>query len=198
MSVKYAILGLLHYKDMHGYRIKKHLERNFGHMWSINCGQIYPNLKMMEEKGLVTATQIPQQGRPNKRLYSITPEGKAAFKRWLESNPEKKMILRDPFLMRLVFFGFGKKERALEIIQEQIQLYEEQLEHRKDNVARWQRHDVYVRLVAELGVNFNEMFLDWLRHAKREISEKLEDEDLAMPAYGWAQANNGKPINFRT
>ena len=46
--IKYAILGLLHYTDMHGYRIKEHLERNFGHMWSINYGQIYPNLKQLE------------------------------------------------------------------------------------------------------------------------------------------------------
>ena len=47
MSIKYAILGLLHYSDMHGYRIKAHIEKNFGHMWSINFGQIYPSLKQL-------------------------------------------------------------------------------------------------------------------------------------------------------
>jgi DNA-binding PadR family transcriptional regulator len=45
MSVRYAILGLLHYRNMHGYEIKRHIERHFGHMWTINYGQIYPNLR---------------------------------------------------------------------------------------------------------------------------------------------------------
>ncbi len=176
MSVKYAILGLLHYKDMYGYRIKKHIERNFGYMWSINYGQIYPALKKMAEAGLVTAQEIAQVGRPHRKLYSITPEGKAAFTRWVESSPEKKMLLRDPFLMRFVFFGFGKKEHALKVIEGQIQLYEEQLKHRQDNITRWQCHDTYVRLMAELGVALNEMFLNWLKHARKEISESPGEE----------------------
>ncbi len=50
MSLNYAVLGLLQYRDMHGYRIKEHLENNFGHMWSVNFGQIYPILKDLEKK----------------------------------------------------------------------------------------------------------------------------------------------------
>ena len=60
MSVKYAILGLLHYRDMHGYRIKRHIEQHFGHMWSINYGQIYPNLKRLEEEGLGSDVRVSQ------------------------------------------------------------------------------------------------------------------------------------------
>ena len=174
MSVKFAILGLLHYKDMHGYRIKKHIERDFGHMWSINYGQIYPTLKKMTEDELVTVKEVIQVGKPHRKLYSITPDGKAAFATWMESSPEKRMLLRDPFLTRFVFFGFGKKEPALKIIEEQIKLYEEQLSHRHDNVTRWQDHDTYVRLMADLGVTLNEMFLNWLKHARKEISESSE------------------------
>jgi DNA-binding PadR family transcriptional regulator len=54
MSVRYAILGLLHYRNMHGYEIKHHIESHFGHMRTINYGQIYPNLKSMEAEGLLT------------------------------------------------------------------------------------------------------------------------------------------------
>lgn len=174
MSVKYAILGLLHSRDMHGYRIKKHIERDFGHMWSINYGQIYPTLKKMKEEELVTVVEVIQVGKPHRKLYSITPDGRAAFTHWLESSPEKKMLLRDPFLTRFVFFGFGEKDQALKIIEGQIQLYEEQFKHRQDNITRWQHHDTYVRLMAELGVTLNEMFLNWLKHARKEISESSE------------------------
>ena len=49
MSAELCSLGLLQYRDMHGYRIKEHLENNFGHMWSVNFGQIYPILKDLEK-----------------------------------------------------------------------------------------------------------------------------------------------------
>ena len=184
MSVKYAILGLLHYKDMHGYRIKEHIERNFGFMWSINYGQIYPNLKQMEEDGLISMTEINDVGKkgPSRKQYSITEKGREDFSEWLSSAPERRLLLRDPFLTRFVFLGFGDKEHALELIDEQIALYEKQMKDRYDNLQRWQRHSIYVRLIAELGVNFNEMALDWLKRS-REAIEKSTEEELAAAVY---------------
>ena len=183
MSVKYAILGLLHYKDMHGYRIKTHLERNFGHMWSINYGQIYPNLKKMEEEGLVCRGEVVHSaGAPDRKLYGITSEGKEAFTRWLESSPERNMLLRDPFLLRFVFIGFSTKERALELIDEQVERYEEQMGRRRENLKRWHRQGAYVRLTGELGVELNEMYLQWLKRARAEVSNMSEQEFSVDPA----------------
>jgi DNA-binding PadR family transcriptional regulator len=176
MSVKYAILGLLHYQDMHGYRIKGHIERNFGHMWSINYGQIYPNLKKMEEDGLLTKQEIAGTGTPARKLYSITEAGKEAFAEWLASDPQGTMLLRDPFLLRFVFFGFGSKERALDQIDDQIRLYEKQLEKRRDNMRRWQRQGIYVRQMGELGLLLNEMILEWLKRSRKKIAESREDQ----------------------
>ncbi len=171
MSIKYCMLGLLQYKNMHGYKLKKHIERNFGYMWSINFGQIYPNLKKMEEEGMVRVIETTSVGpnRPHKKLYAITSEGKREFGRWLESSPERNMLMRDPFLMRFVFFGFGDKQRALEIVDEQIELYEKQLKTRKENFEIRRGQGMYVRLIADLGVELNEVFLAWLKRARREI-----------------------------
>ena len=169
--LKFAILGLLHYTDMHGYRIKEHLEQNFGHMWSINYGQIYPNLKKLSNDGLIRMAEIVQNAEkgPPRKLYSITEKGKDAFGQWLETSPEKAMLLRDPFLMKFVFFGFGDAKRSLEIIDEQINRYTNDLDRRKKNLKRWESSGTYVRLTAELGANLNEMFLTWLKHSKKEI-----------------------------
>jgi len=172
MGIKYSILGLLHYEDMHGYRIKDHLEKNFGHMWSINYGQIYQNLKKMEEEGLVEMVEMApsEDGGPSKKLYTVTDAGREEFARWLAGSPERQMLLRDPFLTRFVFFGFGDDDRALETIDEQIDIYAEQLERRRTNMPRWSQQSDYVRLMAELGVEFNEMYLEWLRRVRREVS----------------------------
>jgi len=187
MAVKYAILGLLHYQDMHGYRIKKHMERNFGHMWTINYGQIFKSLKDMEEEGLVSMQKVvpSEDGGPHKKLYSITPRGREEFARWLASAPEKGMLIRDPFLLRFVFFGFGERGKALEIIDEQIRIYGDQLRRRKENISRWQHHNDYVRLTAELGLQFNQAYLDWLKQARKEIAsganQSVGAETLPLP-----------------
>ncbi|MBI9085267.1 MAG: PadR family transcriptional regulator [Desulfobacterales bacterium] len=172
MSLKYSILGLLHYQPMHGYRIKEHIEQNFGHMWSINYGQIYPNLKKMKDEALISMNEEICQGEkgPPRKLYTITDKGRAEFQRWLAESPERGMLLRDPFLMRFVFFDFGEDERSLELVDEQIQSWENQLARRYANLARWEGAGVYVRLMAELGVKTNEVLLAWLKEARQEIA----------------------------
>lgn len=180
MGLRYSILGLLHYRPMHGYRIKEHIERNFGHMWSINYGQIYPNLKKMHDEGLVSMIEEVCEGEkgPPRKLYSITPKGRDAFQDWLGSKPEGGIVLRDPFLMRFVFFGFGEKQTSMEIIDKQLEAWERQLAKRYANLARWERSGLYVRLMADLGVRMNEVFVEWLTQARAEI----ESEDSVEPA----------------
>ncbi|MBU1672307.1 MAG: PadR family transcriptional regulator [Actinobacteria bacterium] len=175
MGIRYAILGLLNYEDLHGYRIKEHIERNFGHMWSINYGQIYQNLKRLEDEGLVKMVEVAQSenGGPRKKLYCITEEGRAEFSRWLASSPDRQMLLRDPFLTRFVFFDFGDPEDALRLIDEQIESYERQLDRRRENTGRWKQYGTYVRLTSELGVEFNEMYLGWLKRARGEVERRM-------------------------
>ncbi len=79
------------------------------------------------------------------------------------------MLLRDPFLMRFVFFGFGDKKRAVEIIDNQINLYKEQLRKREANLELWKRNDIYVNLMADFGVKMNKMLLEWLRESRQKI-----------------------------
>ncbi|HNW28183.1 MAG TPA: PadR family transcriptional regulator [Spirochaetota bacterium] len=180
MSIKYAILGLLNYTDMHGYRIKEHIEKNFGHMWSINFGQIYPNLKDLEKDGLIRMIELSpsDDGGPHKKLYSITEKGVEEFSRWLSESPERPMLIRDPFLLKFTFFGFGDSGRALELIDEQIALYEAQLHRRRKNFMRWEHQGVYARLLAELGITQNEMYLEWLRNARAEIEKNSSEAVL--------------------
>jgi DNA-binding PadR family transcriptional regulator len=179
MSLKHTILGLLHYKEMHGYRIKEHIERNFGYMWSVNYGQIYPALKKLQNEGLIAMKEVVQNGEkgPPRKLYSLEQAGRDEFKRWLESFPEKQMLIRDPFLMRLVFFGFGTKKRALELIEDQIRQYKKQLENRRENAKRWEKSDVYVKLVADLGVTMNNVILEWLETSQKEIALHAGGDD---------------------
>ena len=72
-----VVLGLIAEEPRHGYDIIKALETKFQGTYSPSPGAIYPMLQMLEEADLVVS-----QANGNKRLYSITDEGRA----YLEEN----------------------------------------------------------------------------------------------------------------
>ncbi len=177
MSIKYAILGLLHYKNMYGYEIKNHIEENFAFMWTVNYGQIYTSLKNLTDEGLIKLDEVvpSESGAPHKKLYSLTQKGRDEFKKWMKTSPEKKMILRDPFMMQFIFFGFVEAEDAVKFIDEQIETYEMELASKKEDWLRWKDRGIYVSLARELGINYRELYLNWLyktRHIIRASTAK--------------------------
>lgn len=178
MSIKHTILGLLHYKDMHGYQIKNHIEENFAFMWTVNYGQIYTGLKDLTDEGLVTLREIvpSDSGAPHKKLYSLTKKGRDEFKRWMKTSPEKKIIVRDHFMMHFIFFGFVEVADAVKAIDEQIQIYEKDLASKKEDLPRWKERGLYVSLARELGVSYRELHLNWLYKTRHTITASVSKE----------------------
>ncbi len=164
MSIKHAVLGLLHYKDMYGYEIKNHIEHDFGSMWTVNFGQIYTTLKGLVKEGCVVLTEVvaSENGAPHKKLYSLTEKGRKEFQKWLKSPPERPVLLRDPFMMRLIFFKFGEAEDALRLINEQIRRSERSLARRQESRSGWDKRGFYSRMARELGLSYKEVYLQWL------------------------------------
>jgi len=188
MSIKYAILGLLHYQNMYGYGIKDHIEKNFGFMWTVNYGQIYKSLKDLAEEGLITLKDVlpSEKGAPHKKIYSITEKGRKDFGKWLRSSPDKQLLLRDPFILRFIFFGFGDETKALELVQGQIELFENLLVRRKGNLTRWKNQGPFVVMAAELGVGLNEMYLQWLYRVRDFLTGKKKE---------LKRNQKGRPVN---
>jgi DNA-binding PadR family transcriptional regulator len=105
MSLRYGILGLLTYGPMTGYHLKKVFDGSINHMWSASLSQIYRDLGSLEQKGYISSAIEHQEDRPDKKVYTITEEGKTAFHEWLADFPEKLApAKRDDFMLR-VFFG---------------------------------------------------------------------------------------------
>ena len=71
-ALRLVVLGLIAEEPRHGYDIIKALEAKFQGAYSPSPGAIYPMLQMLEEADLVAS-----QAEGNKRLYSITEQGRA-------------------------------------------------------------------------------------------------------------------------
>ncbi|MCX7747741.1 MAG: PadR family transcriptional regulator [Clostridia bacterium] len=102
MSINYAILGILSYKSMTGYDLKKIIQDSAFMHWSGNNNQIYRSLTELLDKGLVTNVVKHQESSPTKKIYTITSEGLAALKEWVLS-PVEPSEIKKPFLIRLAW-----------------------------------------------------------------------------------------------
>lgn len=73
--LKLVILKILHEESLHGYAIIKKIKITTKHKWTPSSGSIYPALKILEKHRLLKSTL-----EKNKRVYTITAEGKKFFK----------------------------------------------------------------------------------------------------------------------
>lgn len=79
------ILGLLgRFGPQHGYQIKKLVEEQLADFTQIKLPTIYYHLEKLAAAGLICAETGKEGARPEKTVYSISPEGQAHFARLLQ------------------------------------------------------------------------------------------------------------------
>jgi DNA-binding PadR family transcriptional regulator len=105
-----VILGLLKFGPRTGYDVKRVTDFSTRYFWRASYGQIYPQLRALEESGLVSAREEPR-GRRRRRVYELTAEGERALADWLHGEGDL-FELRDEGLLRL-FFGELVSEEEL-------------------------------------------------------------------------------------
>ena len=101
-ATAYVVLGMLNMRPRSGYEIKTFADSSTRFFWAASYGQIYPELKRLEEAGLVRGSADPQGGR-QRRAYDLTDEGNRALDEWL-STPDVSIVeTRDLALLKLFF-----------------------------------------------------------------------------------------------
>lgn len=100
MSHRYLILGLLADEPMTGYDIKKRVASVLSAATNASYGTLYPTLHKLLDDGSVEVQEIPQVGRPSKKVYRITDQGRQELLGWLKQPPVADQIRRE-FLLKL-------------------------------------------------------------------------------------------------
>ncbi|WP_328605865.1 PadR family transcriptional regulator [Amycolatopsis sp. NBC_00345] len=83
MALEHAILVSLSERSGSGYELARRFEKSIGLFWSATHQQIYRVLKRMEEAGWVAVDVVAQEGRPDKKVYTVGAAGRAELRRWL-------------------------------------------------------------------------------------------------------------------
>ena len=77
----YAILGLLCWKPMSGYDIKKMVEVGLSYFWNVSYGQIFPVLNKLVAEGWATKREDPSSGGRRRQVYKVTAKGRRSLAR---------------------------------------------------------------------------------------------------------------------
>jgi PadR family transcriptional regulator AphA len=102
-TTPYAILGMLHFRPMSGYDIRKEAASSIGYFWSESYGQLYPALRDLASAGFIRKRSGQRTGRRDRQVYEITPGGRAALAAWRAEAPRSEPA-RSELLLKL-FFG---------------------------------------------------------------------------------------------
>ena len=106
-DIEAAILGLLYEEPQYGYQLEKTIEGWGMRNWTqIGFSSIYYVLKKLEKKELVTSRLEAVKGKPSRKVFTITPQGRENMKdkvRYLLSWNTK---LINPFDLGLAYLNY--------------------------------------------------------------------------------------------
>lgn len=186
MSLHYAILGLLNCKPMTGYDLKKLIDQSINHFWAAHISQIYRELGALEGEGYVTSAIEAQQDRPDKRIYTVTEAGSAAFRQWVENPPDKlSKETRDEFSLRIFFGAEAGPQEVTGMLRRFLQQKVEERDHtipalfsgvdRMSQEFSGPEHAPYWRLIEKRVRMTNEMLIRWAEEGIEEL-QKIHKE----------------------
>jgi DNA-binding PadR family transcriptional regulator len=169
-----VVLGLIPFGKRTGYDIKTFVDRTTRYFWAASYGQIYPELKKLEERGLVRGRHEPSGARA-RTVYELTDAGESALTAWLASEEEPSYELRDEGMLKL-FFSDSLPEQRSAILRAMREREERGLAHLRSIEPHASRGPTGAHLTLQLGIGLTEWTIQWCKETERHLATEKEDE----------------------
>jgi DNA-binding PadR family transcriptional regulator len=167
----YAILGLVRWEGMTGYRIRKTFEETAMGNYSSSPGTIYPALNRLQLRGLIEKTTDKDSG---KALMHLTHAGKGVLTAWLIKPIEMAEVEKRRYELYLRFAFMDVVDDNTKVIGFLVSFRELLKRHISDLVnfhrAEAGNMPIYGRLAFEQGIESAKATLKWCKYALSEIS----------------------------
>jgi len=178
MDIQYTILGLLNWKPLSGYDLKKMIADSELFYWSGNNNQIYNSLVALHKQGLVSQEIQIQESLPAKKIYTITAAGQEELHRWLLSAPELPEF-HNNFLIQLAWMdelSADEVDAYLAKYQEEITAQQQIRLVKMNNPTfmpnRTLREQFIWMRIRENLLSMYQRELDWVQQLRRDLREQ--------------------------
>jgi DNA-binding PadR family transcriptional regulator len=170
-AVTWAVLGLLAQRPRSGYDIKNAVDRTIRHFWAASYGQIYPELKRLEQAGWIAGADAANGGRA-RREYRITTAGRRALADWLHGE-ETRIELRDESLLRLFFADQLPIDDALGLLHARREGYGAMLAYLESlDDGSGTPDPPFVDLVYRWALDYCAWGIDWCERQERRLTSR--------------------------
>ena len=180
MSLKHALLAMLDIDEGSGYDLMKRFDQSIGFFWPSTFQQVYRDLGALEQQGYVNSTQIEQNGKPDKKIYTITDSGINELEHWLRK-PSRQMKIKDTFLIKMFGSRRLSKQELLHDLEQQRQQHQSALDCYQDIAGELKRLEEPLRSkyllpfqVLDLGIRFEKTWLEWCADTRETLLD-LDD-----------------------
>lgn len=181
MSLPHALLGLISYKPATGYDLKAAFASSIGMFWHASLPQIYRTLGQMEKTGLLSFRIEQQDGKPNRKIYNLTDQGKKELNDWLSKPLEFPQERKNDILMK-IFFGnkisqknliehFKKWRSSAESLQEKLEKEAKQVAAHYSDLTGVKDDMYFWLLTADYGRRQNKAIVEWCDSALKFLEK---------------------------
>lgn len=185
MALKHTILAFLSRQPLSGYEVAKEFAEGFGGcFWKASQQQVYAELAKLEQQGRVTYEVIPQPGRLDKKIYSITSEGQEDLINWLTQPTEPTAIREDLGVIGLAGHLVPSQvvvreiERRQNLHRSMAQHLQKMDEHFAKNLDSLELKDLYMHLIIRRAIRYQEDWVAWCDESLEAIERAMNYESL--------------------
>jgi PadR family transcriptional regulator, regulatory protein AphA len=166
MSHRYLILGLLMERPMSGYDIKKRVKAALGAVTNASYGTLYPTLHKLLSENAVEMREVPQKGRPSKKVYQVTDKGRKELTGWLKQPASADQVRRE-FLLKVYLAKNLSAEDLVALVTSRRDETEALLKALR--AERSENHEPQHVWVTDYALSLCEAEMNWLRELEQEI-----------------------------
>ncbi|MFI6873773.1 PadR family transcriptional regulator [Streptomyces sp. NPDC050400] len=194
MSLKYAVLAALLEGESSGYDLAKIFDVSVSNFWAATPQQLYRELDRLAAEGLIDARVVPQERRPNKRMFTLSAAGRADLAAFTERQP-KPTAMRDELMVKVQAVDVGDLDAVRAHVEERMAWargkmarYERVRRHllgglgEEEFLADGERIGPYLTLMA--GISFEEEMLGWGRRVLEILDRRAARADQSSSAPG--------------
>jgi DNA-binding PadR family transcriptional regulator len=168
-----VILGMIAFGRSTGYDIKQLVDKSTRHFWAASYGQIYPELRRLEEQGLIRGRSEPSGGRA-RTVYQLTQAGAQALRGWLTSDAELLYELRDEGMLKL-FFSDVAPETRIENVRAMRAMYERKRAQLCALEAKAGEIHSGPSLTLQIGLGVTGWLIDWCSETERRLAAETDE-----------------------
>lgn len=167
MALEHAILVALAERASTGYDLARRFDKSIGQFWTATHQQVYKVLGRMESAGWLESTHVAQEGRPDKKVYDLTEDGRSELREWI-SRPADAEAARSDLAVKIRGASYGDPASVADEVRRHRAAHAERLEfylanekHEFPDPSALHGHRLHQWLVLRGGISLERGLIDW-------------------------------------